>query len=703
MILFQNDWREQGAVVHHETKNLSFIKLHLMLKRMGVQNNKFMLALHNPELAKYDPHHLTDPSLDLRVAIMLECQENIWYYLREVIRIPAQGGEPIPYGLNRANLALTWVFSNNIDVLSIQPRQTGKTIGGMSIESHITYFKAINYKSTLYTKDRALIQENVTRLKEIRDGVPSYLLNKNIADIDNKEGLSYTTFNNVFQTKVAQKDKTAADRLGRGTTTPHLFIDEPPFCPNFDITYPIIQMSTTTARIHAENNGQPHANILTTTAGHLDTPEGAFVYKIYNSAMQFDPSLYDCKDRSDLVSIVKSNSTNDMIVIVHSYLQLGRTREWLNEQVRRWEITKDVLDREYFNIWKSGTSSAALDTETIDAISENKTPPAFVERVDRYMISWYVPKEVRNSEDFRNRSFVIGADCSENVGQDFTTFLMMDASTMAVVATMRCNDSNLISIGLFVLNFLVMFPKALFIPERNSTGVAILDVLFAYMPSKGMNPFKRIYNSVIQELGNNEEFRKIDTMDNNVSGVTRKWFGFRTVDKTRRFLYKNTFRHAMSLNTNRLYDQVLISELCTLQQKGDRVDHPAGGHDDMVIAYLLCAFLLFSGKNLHRYCIDPNDVLSAVSETGKKVDPEYRAYQEELREKIKKTMQLIQTSDSEIVKNRLRLTMKQMMAQVDDSLMKEPLSIDMVQKNKQDYTSPSTNIDTTKTDNYFGN
>ena len=42
------------------TRNTSFLKMHQYLKAIGIKNNKFMLALLDPDLAGIDPH---DPNL----------------------------------------------------------------------------------------------------------------------------------------------------------------------------------------------------------------------------------------------------------------------------------------------------------------------------------------------------------------------------------------------------------------------------------------------------------------------------------------------------------------------------------------------------------------------------------------------------------------------------------------------------------------
>ncbi len=56
MILFESDFKKYNAIVHNETKNVSFLKVATILKKMGIANHNFLLALHNPLLRNIDPH-----------------------------------------------------------------------------------------------------------------------------------------------------------------------------------------------------------------------------------------------------------------------------------------------------------------------------------------------------------------------------------------------------------------------------------------------------------------------------------------------------------------------------------------------------------------------------------------------------------------------------------------------------------------------
>lgn len=76
--------------VHLETKNRSFLEMHYYLKNIGIKNNAFMLKLYNTNLIGVDPY---DPKLTpyQKAAILKECMDNCWYFIREVVRIPVSG------------------------------------------------------------------------------------------------------------------------------------------------------------------------------------------------------------------------------------------------------------------------------------------------------------------------------------------------------------------------------------------------------------------------------------------------------------------------------------------------------------------------------------------------------------------------------------------------------------------------------------
>jgi hypothetical protein len=217
-IWYEQDFLYKGASIHFETKNDSFVRICLVYKRMGVKNAYWPLALIDKDLKYVDPW---DPNLSdvMKARIARECKLNPIYFFREVQRIPAAGDKPIPYQATRGNMALIWSFFNDVDIGLVQPRQTGKTYGTQAIVNYMMCILAENIDIGLFTKDSALVQDNTSRLKELKsEGIPSWMVIKSPKDWDRKEGVSYALKKNYYKTFTSANDERSANKLGRGAT-----------------------------------------------------------------------------------------------------------------------------------------------------------------------------------------------------------------------------------------------------------------------------------------------------------------------------------------------------------------------------------------------------------------------------------------------------------------------------------------------------
>ena len=313
MILFQRDFIEQGAIVDYDTKNASFIKMAMVLKDLGIKNNKFMLALYNPKLKGVDPY---DPDLDSETQLMIakEIKINPWYYLREVVRVPSQGAtEGSPFILDRANLAFFWVYFNSIDIFETIPRQIGKTIAAMVLTSWVLFFAGQATNIGLFARGAALQVENVKRLKDIRDVLPHYLIRQSVNDTNNKEGITYSALNNAYKTFTAQSEVQSAIDQGRGQSLAITHWDEFAFYKMNWLSFPAATATTDTAAAQLKATGVPVCNIITTTAGRLDEKRGKYAFKIRSQCLQFTEHLFDLKNHDELEDLLIKNSENQMI------------------------------------------------------------------------------------------------------------------------------------------------------------------------------------------------------------------------------------------------------------------------------------------------------------------------------------------------------------------------------------------------------
>ena len=691
-IFFEEDFMKQGAYLH-PTKNVSFLKMRYRLEEMGIKNKRFFLSIYDKDLIGHDPHNLTDNSLELRQRIALEIRQNVWYYLREIVRVPVTGSDSMPFILNRGNLAMSFCFMNNIDYFGVQPRQSFKTISAMALSAYIIYFYGYNIPMVMLTKDTDLLHENVIRLKTIRDAFPKYLIDLAVNDEDNKEGLSYKALSNRYSTAVGRGDHAGADTLGRGLTTPVIHIDEIAFVRMIMVTFQAMMNSQIAARRNAKLNGQPHSNIYTTTAGRTDEPSGAFAFRIMNDGMPFTERLYDCKNHEEMVQLIKMNSIDGSVSGTFSYLQLGYTHAWFVEQAARSKGKQDEIDRDLLCMWKSGTSEGLLSDVALKKLNETQRDPDHVEILGDYVISWYVSERIRMSEAFCNRPFILGMDSSEQTGRDFTALVLIDPADMSVAATFRCNESNILKLAMFIGEFLIKYRKTLWVPERKSTGPAIIDAVVPMLISAGHNPFFRIFNKVIQERHD----AKMSTVTVNnpeilIDSGIRRHLGFMTTGQTRAFLYKTVLQKAVNSNAHLIHDKTLTSELSGLSTIDGRIDHKSGAHDDLVIAYLLACYTVYFGKNLDYYGIPTSYILSSSQSVDiNGVQTAYRQQQLELRKMIKRYQNLIEACESPLLKDNYRQKLVALQDAVDEDIRLEPVSSDKVMNDLSEYGNVYTN------------
>lgn len=650
MILFDKDFAEQNAIVYYDCPNTSFIKMHIMLKKMGIKNNKFFLALYQSELRGVDPHS-PNLTVDQKCKIAYECKINPWYFFYAVVRIPAAGEDGIPYVLNRANLALIWVYLNSIDSFLTMPRQIGKTIGSITLESYVLYILGMNMNIALFAKDNDLVLENVSRAKYIRDGLPDYLIFKTAKDSNNKEGLTYHHLNNSYKTFIAQSDSKRASGQGRGPSISSQHWDELAWYVNNHLSYPAATSATDTAGEQVRQAGIPCANIITTTAGKLDDPRGKYAYGIRSNCMRFTETLYDQPDQPSLYKIVAENSPNRMLYLEYSYKQLGKTDEWFARVTRGKDAERIAMD--YLNKWIHGSGQSVLVKNILDRLDRSRREPTRHTYYKSLILKWFIPLEELDNPNFVNKTLVLSQDTSDNVGRDFTTLLILDPSNLSVVATCKCNQSNLTYIAKCVYTLLDTYKNMVFIPERNKNGAMMIDIILE-MSEKDhtFNPFKRIYNTIVQEK-EYSELHEYSKSNSNVDYTVRRKFGFTTSSGAagRDMLYNNVLTAALEINADHVYDPDLIDELNALTTRQGRIDHSEGGHDDIVIAFLLACFLVLRAKNIQFYGLGSENTLTSINTNGVEIDPKEKALQQGYRDRISVLEEQIKTSRSDLLKS----------------------------------------------------
>jgi len=662
MILFLDDWKKhKGAIADVTTTNKSFLHYVALLRNMKIKNHAFPLALHNRLLQGVDPF---DPRLDDETIMMIteEVATNPWYFLREIMRIPISGSSDANvFAANRGNISVFWLFFNHITTYLIQPRQTGKSVTADSLYIGLILAWVENVTIHVITKDSTLRAENIERIKKIIGALPQYLNLRGKKDPNTSEFITVKENKNTLRFHLGQKSEQAAIQTGRGLTTPIFGIDEFAFIYNIDITLPLALSSMNDAVDKARINGIPYGRLFYTTPGYLETKSGKYAYRVYNEAMRWTETLYDLKDQAELESVVEKHSGLGNVVLVEmNHRQLGYTDDWMRRKINEALAEGARAAADFLLKWDKGSTTSALDKWMIKLVDKSIREPDH-EEISKtgYILRWYITEEEK--QRLKNRSFVIGLDTSDAIGNDDIGFVARDVIDGSTIVAGKFNKTNLADFAIFVFDFMMEYPKSVLIPERKSSGMMITDSIARLMNKSGINVFTRIFNWVVNDA-QPEQLGDIASVGYGMYEDNKKSFGYGTSSggrAARDNLYGETLFNSVKFTGHKTYDKDLANQMIKLEKKNNRIDHTNLDHDDLVIAHMLTFWFLNNARNLNFYGINASLVLSGVDiqdEEQKNVleKEEEARYREEVILVIEELLKELSSTKNHIIAARLK-------------------------------------------------
>lgn len=666
MILFARDWgKYPNARPDYETSNRSFYDLAVQYRDMGIENHLFLLALHDQSLKGVDPFS-KDLDIETKGKIAIECKINPWYYFREIARVPGDSGEDaIPLQANRGNIALWWCFFNHITTFLIQIRQTGKSLSVDELAIYLMEIRCRNTVINLLTKDESLRKNNIARLKAIDSELPDYLRQRGKDDANNTEIITVNKNGNRLLTHLPQASPKLANNVGRGFTSPITFGDEGPFQPNIEIALPAALAAGNNARERAARAGEPYGNIFTTTAGKKDEKGGAFFYGLLCESAPWSEGFFDAADSEALEALVRKIAPGGKYYmnITLNHKQLGKSDAWLKNAIETTAgITADMADRDFFNRWTSGSISSPLSIDDLERIRNSERNPDWVDVNHEfgYRFEWFIPKK-----DVATRmgsgKYLICIDPSEAIGRDAMSFYVMDTRSGECICASTVKETMVLNFAHYLAEFMIKYENTIAVIERKSTGITLIEHLLIILPSRNIDPVKRIYNVMVN---NADEYPELfaecripmGRRNPHFYAQTKRYFGFATAGSganARSFLYGEVLQNAAKQLGDVVYHKTTIDQITSLITKNNRVDHPNGGNDDHVVAWLLGAYVLMFGKQLAYYDINVAQILSArKSKMLATLTPEQQyvnKQQEQYRAKLEALLELLNEENDQFL------------------------------------------------------
>lgn len=483
----------QSTIYYHmSTTNKSFLEMHKYLEDSGIQNNKFMLALLDPDLASIDPY---DPNLSrqMKTKVLRECLYNPWYFFREIVRIPDSGqASGVKFELSRGNLALLFCLMMNLNSFLELPRQCGKTISSLCWYLYLFNFGTANAEMSFLNKKLDDSKLNLQRLREIRDLLPSYLKmdqafapdGSRVKGKNNVETLQHPVNSNKVRTVPSARNKVAAASLMRGRTTPIIYIDEYGFIPYNSIIYTNMVPAFNTASQNAKRNGSPYGMLITTTPGMLTTDEGVEAFTLKESATPFSERWYDLT-KEQIYDIVGSNTNSNFVYIKYTYPQLGKSEEWFRNICILMRKDWDGIRREVLLEWSNSTENSPFRAEDLDTIKGLlRQPINTVLLLNKYELKIYEKMNLKYPS-------LIGVDVSGGYQRDSSAITVVDSFSTRVTAELNSNFISTPELARIIYEIVSKWlPNAVVNIERNGVAYTAIAVCRAICIFQSVNCYE---------------------------------------------------------------------------------------------------------------------------------------------------------------------------------------------------------------------
>ena len=605
------------------TSNKSFLQVAKDLKNLGIRNYYFMLEIYDYSLINVDPYadNLTQDQIS---RIMMECVKNPWYYLREVCRIPSQGGVPVRYKANRGNIAQAWCNLHGIDSWLCLPRQQGKTVSAIALYAWAYSFGTNDSQTIFVHKDSDGSKANLGRLKDQIDCLPEYLRFeslmieddngkiKTVKAVKNATSLKHPITNNVVNTKSKATNYEAALSLARGLSCPLLYFDEPEFTNEIKTIIENSAPTFNTAARNAKQNNAIYSRCFTCTPGDLDTSPGEQSQKILADTATWTEKMYDMHydkddDKNEVLQYVYNNSRNNIVYIEYSYKQLGLSNEWFYNICR--EINNPItIKREILLQRIRGSSDSPFDQEDIEYIM-NSTKSVIEELfiLEYFKFDVYTPLN-------RNTPYIVGIDCSTGTNEDNNAITVIDPYTEEPVADFKCPYIGETKYEQLIMTLVKEhIPRAILCIERNSVGDGIIDHL--------------LNSSIRQNLYYDKNKDLVEDNLKDSSTITsmlkkqadqKKFYGVYTGPQSREDMMAILFRRVAEFKDKFVTKNIADDIAHLVRTRSGKIEAGPGMHDDNIMSYLIGMYIFYHGNNLPMF-----GFIRGSEEIVSKADKEY--------------------------------------------------------------------------------
>jgi hypothetical protein len=599
------------------TKNTSFLQTAQELKTIGVKNWYFFLEVKYPNLGVQDlDPYSKDLTPEQIASITLECKANPYFFFREVQKIPVRGIGLMPTDLTRMAAAMLWCFDHSIDFSICTPRQCKKTTWITSIVSYMFLFEYQNCDIPYLHLTEKRCLENANILRDYVEALPPYLNPwYGRKHPPGNKSLKYEEHGtNITIVSVADSEDAARDKL-RGYTLFGGFIDEWEYLAYIGAVISGGAPAMVSARENARKLGIRCCIMFASTPGNLETSVGRDAMRIIESTPKFSEKMYDLTEEEtskmfEGMELTEANGTKTPVTkfyIEYNWKQCRKTEEWVAEQHQLAVNANDISEYRrgiLLERYRGSDTSIFLQEDIDYLVAHVRQPDHEIMLLGKYIL--YVYDHTVQKVDIKSEyqyfdvdvPYLVGIDVAAGTGGDSTVLLIVHPYTLEIAGIvcspyLGCN-LDLIRV---VATLAKMLPRAIFCPETNSVGKALIE----WVAESELE--YRFYHDPQLDMTKNAIAK---TVDNEIrmkqKAQIKKYIGTNVTQKVRNDMmallkrFVHDYRHM-------IYCKFLVRDITNLTILGGKIQADKGEHDDVVMAYCHVLYVLTYGYDLSRFGI----------------------------------------------------------------------------------------------------
>ena len=349
--------------------------------------------------------------------------------------------------------------------------------------------------------------------------------------------------------------------------------------------------------------------------GNLDSREGKEAYPIIKSMIPWSEKIYDMtpeqieeyrstfKEEYHKAEEKPEREVMNVFYIEYQYFQLRRDNQWVMDQ---YTLSGDkmAVRREILLQRLRGSTESPISPEDIEFLISNmkkSVKDIIIDNKWKFILydhgQGYQYGRLKDLDE--SIPYLVGIDPAAGGGGDNFAITIVNPYNLKIAAEFKSPYiSGPAAVRMLVELVQNYIPKAILIPERNSIGYYLIQMICENTSIKE-NLYWNERNTNIEEIADEDaqdyELRKM--------AMQYKKYGHWT-GKNRGAMFELLFMHLAQCKQI-LCTEYLVDDICKLVKTSTgKIVAGEGEHDDCVMSYLIAIYTFYNADNLIRFGID---------------------------------------------------------------------------------------------------